>query len=45
MRMTPTLMAAGRLLASARTRAALSLGVVLAVDPTHCAAADDEGCC
>ena len=32
--MTPTLMAAGRMLASARTRAALSLGVVLAVGAT-----------
>ena len=34
-------------LADARLRHALTdlLGVVLAVDPTHCAAADDEGCC
>ena len=32
--MTPTLVAAGRMLASARTRAALSLGVVLAVGAT-----------
>jgi len=34
-------------LADARLRHALTdlLGVVLAVDPTHCAAADDETCC
>ena len=34
-------------LADARLRHALTdlLGVVLAVDPTHCAAADDERCC
>ena len=34
-------------LADARLRHALTdlLGVVLAVDPTHCAAAEDEGCC
>ena len=33
--------------ADARLRHALTdlLGVVLGVDPTHCAAADDEGCC